>query len=182
MDNRYLRDRATRRMDRASGHDRTSSYRMKISGERDNRGRSGKSYGNYYDNYDEKDYDYYERDYNHQEEFHGGRLSQDYASMKNEYEEDLKRWISRLKRKTNSQYSMKDIIEQAKQMGARFDEYNEDEFYAVYLAKLSDYPFLGSEPKVYIKMAKAFFEDDDIEVSPSEKLCIYFYKIVKGEE
>lgn len=173
MDNRYLRDRAMSR----SGHDRTSSYRMKISGERDNHSR--RSLGNHYDNYDERDY---ERDYNHQEEFHGGRLSQDYASMKYEYEEDLKRWISRLKRKTNSQYSMQDIIEQAKQIGVRFDEYNEDEFYAVYLAKLSDYPFLGSEPKVYIKMAKAFFDDDDIAVSPSEKLCIYFYKIVKGEE
>ena len=165
MENRYLRDRANRR---------TSNYNMRISGTRDQHSGSGRSYGNYYDNYDE-------RDYNHQEEFHGGRLSKDYSYMKDEYEDDLKRWVSRLRRKSNSQYSMQDVIEHAKQMGIKFDEFTEDEFYAVYLMKLSDYPFLGSEPKVYIKMAKAFFEDDDIAVSPSEKLCIYYYKIVKGE-
>jgi hypothetical protein len=29
---------------------------------------------------------------------------------------------------------------------------------------------------------KKWLEDDDIEVSPSEKVCIYMYDIVMGEE
>jgi hypothetical protein len=31
-------------------------------------------------------------------------------------------------------------------------------------------------------MAKEFIMDDDIAVSPSEKVCIYMYEIVMGEK
>ena len=39
----------------------------------------------------------------------------------------------------------------------------------------------ANEPNTYIAMAKQWLMDDDIEVSPSEKLSIYYYKIIKGE-
>lgn len=132
----------------------------------------GKSYGNFRDNVG------YDR--NHQQEFHGNRL--DYGDMEMRYHEDLKRWIEKLRRKSHLNIDESQVIEMAKAHGVRFDEFDETEFYAMFLANTTDYPFLGKDPSIYIKMTKAFFDDDDIEVSPSEKLCIYYYKIVKGEE
>lgn len=38
-----------------------------------------------------------------------------------------------------------------------------------------------NDSSTYLNMAKKWLEDDDIEVSPSEKLCIYYYDIVKGK-
>jgi hypothetical protein len=46
---------------------------------------------------------------------------------------------------------------------------------------MSDYKTIANDPMAYIMMAKEWLEDDDVMVSPSEKLCIYLYKIIKGE-
>ena len=67
-------------------------------------------------------------------------------------------------------------------MKVKFEEFSEDEFYAVYLMMISDYPSLANEPHTYLAMAKQFLEDKDIAVSPSEKVCIYMYEIVMGEK
>ena len=106
-----------------------------------------------------------------------------YGGSDKEYEEDLKKWIDKLKRKDKFNLSFDQVLQHAKNHGVKFNEYNEKEFYATYLMLQSDFKnMLGSnDPMTYIKMAKDFLEDDDIEVSPSEKLCIYMYKIVKGE-
>ena len=69
----------------------------------------------------------------------------------------------------------------AKSMGIRFDRYCENKFYTTYLMMVSDYKELGSELSFFVKMARAFLEDDDMTVSSSEKLCIYLYKIAMGE-
>ena len=58
--------------------------------------------------------------------------------------------------------------------------FTELEFYATYLMLASDFPYVSGDPRIFVQMAKSFLEDDDISVSPSEKLCIYLCKIVKG--
>ena len=74
------------------------------------------------------------------------------------------------------------LMASAKQMGVKFDDYDEDEFYAVYLMQVSDYPTISNEPHVYLGMAKSWLEDKDVKIEPSEKLCKYMYEIAMAEE
>ena len=46
-------------------------------------------------------------------------------------------------------------------MNIEFEEFSEEEFYAVYLMLVSDYPNIADNPHTYIVMAKQFLEDDD---------------------
>lgn len=105
----------------------------------------------------------------------------DYASMDEEFKEELETWCKKLKKKDRFKLTKEDIIKKAKQMGVKFDEYDELEFITVFYMLQSDYPSIFDNEHGYIAMAKQWLEDDDIEVSPSEKLAIYYYKIVKGE-
>ena len=66
-------------------------------------------------------------------------------------------------------------------MRVTFRDYDELEFKATYYMLLSNFGSVSNDPHSYIAMAKSFLEDDDISVSPSEKLCIYFYEIIKGD-
>lgn len=124
--------------------------------------------------------DYENRDYDYRPDYRDDYYNYDRA--KDEYEMDLKKWIEKLKSKDRFGVSKQQVLEQAKNMGVKFDEYDEMEFYAVYLAMISDYKSIANDYNMYIKMAKDFLEDDDIAVSPSEKVCIYLYQIVLGEE
>lgn len=126
-------------------------------------------------------YGYPERyDYNYSDRGYMDRKSKE---DEEEYHNDLKKWIKKLESKNRFNNVSKDqIIQHAKNMGVKFDEIEELEFYAIYLAMVTDYKSLGGDFTLYIRLAKDFFEDDDIEVSPSEKACIYMYNIVMGEE
>lgn len=181
--NEYLRRRSERR------------------NERDYRGRRMNDYyGNpsvymeetptrYHDYYGREERDY-RRDYRYNspmrnEYDHRERRERDYRSSddyEEEYYEDLKDWIKRLKEKDRFKVSKDTIIKRASEMGIKFDEISEEEFYATYLMHVSDYPKVSNDYNLYISMAKDFLMDDDIAVSPSEKLCVYFYKIVEGED
>lgn len=130
--------------------------------------------GDYMDSRDYGDYRDY-RDYND-----GNDMNMDGGSEK-KYHEDIKRWTEKLKRKDRFKIPKEEVISNAKQMGVKFEDFSEDEFYAVYLMMVSDYKAVANDFRSYLNMAKEWLEDDDIEVSPSEKLCIYFYEIVKGE-
>lgn len=107
----------------------------------------------------------------------------DYASedMEKEYKEDLEHWISKLKKKDRFGLNKDMVIQKAKEMNVRFDEFSELEYYAIYLSLVSDYPQISNDPHLYLAMTKDWLMDDDIEVTPSDKVCIYLYKIVKGE-
>lgn len=113
-----------------------------------------------------------------------GRYMDDYATedLMGEYRKDLRKWADKLKRKDRFNIPKEEIIEQAKKMGISFDKYDEEEFYTIYLMHISDYPEIANDYYTYVAMAKKWLEDDDIEVSPSEKVCIYMYDIVMGEE
>lgn len=95
-----------------------------------------------------------------------------------EYEEDLKDWILDLKEKDHFKMAEHEVIEKAKEMGVKFHEFSELEYYAVYLMMVSDYPQTAHDPHIALIMAKEFLMDDDLEISPSEKVCKYLYEIV----
>lgn len=116
--------------------------------------------------------------------YHSDYRGMDYGEeeMEKEYHEDLQEWIDKMKSKDRFKLSKEQITQQAKNMGVRFDKFNELEFYAIYLAMVTDYKSINGDYNMYLRMTKDFFEDDDIEVSPSEKVYIYLYNIVKGEE
>lgn len=120
--------------------------------------------------------DYRGYDYNYDMNY------RDYSSVDKEYKQDLKMWIDKLKRKDKYGMTYEQVIQQAENMGVKFRDYTELEFYATFLMMVSDFGDMISDPNILLKMAKQFLEDDDIEVSPSEKLCIYLYQIVLGEE
>lgn len=106
----------------------------------------------------------------------------DYDEVDKKYHEDLERWKDKLRKYDKFKLMPGDIVSKAKTMGVKFDKYSELEFEVTYLMLMSDFPNVSTEPHRYISMAKEWLEDDDIDVSPSEKLCIYYYKIVKGED
>ena len=116
----------------------------------------------YYDDYDDR----YDDDYDDHDE--------------QEYVQDLEDWIAHLKATVKVDVNYDNIIKAAKEMAIKFRDFTELEFYATYLMEASDFPYISGDPRIFIQMARSFLEDDDISVTPSEKLCIYLYKIVKG--
>lgn len=202
----YMRDRAERRMSRGGrGRDR-GYYPM---GEYDydserSRSRSSSMRGSRRG--DERyDMDYeqrreYDRNYDYDMRGDYGDYRGDYArrgvgrpreydrrdyaddDLDEEYEQDLHKWIEKLKKKDRFGQPKEQVIQKAKEMRVDFKDYTEDEFYAVYLMQVSDYPSISNDPRMYMNMAKQWLEDDDIAVDPSEKVCKYLYEIVLDED
>lgn len=114
---------------------------------------------------------------------YSGSYMMDYSNdvSDKEYHHDLEEWKKKLKAKDRFNMSKDEILRKAKEMNASFNGYDEEEFYTTYLMHVSDYLNISNDPHAYIAMAKQFLEDDDIAVSPSEKLCTYLYEIVWGE-
>ena len=108
----------------------------------------------------------------------------DYASedMDKEYHEKLEHWIKKLKQKDRFGLPKEEVIRKAKEMGVRFEKFEEIEFYAIYLMMVSDYKQLANDPHMYLALTKDWLEDDDVEMKGSEKVCAYLYSIVLGED
>jgi len=193
----YMRDRAERRRYRIEERRRDYGYPMDYRGNRaEYRGsvdfRMGRDR-----NYPEEYYMGYEQprersrmyanDYNYDMRYDYGmdyRRGRDYADddYDKEYHEDLKDWTDKLKKYDRFGLSKDQVMQKAKEMGVSFSEYDPEEFYAVYLMQVSDYPTLANEPHTYLAMAKSWLEDKDIELDSSEKLCKYMYEIVMADE
>lgn len=192
--NRYLKDRAMRRHDRAShGHGRGGSYN--ISGTYDRRNPYG-SAGGYVRDYEHHgNYDYTsDYNYEHPMYYSSDYRSRDYRSSDYRYDrkaerdeeesyyQELDRWIGKLKRKNKFNINEQQVLEMAKRSNLKMEDYDEKELYATFLMMVSDYGKVSSDPQAYIEMAKAFLEDDDTELKGSEKLCKYLYAIVLDDD
>lgn len=191
----YLRDREDRRRDRERGRrdrersrerdrERQDYYSM---GDYDydyERGRRGDSRRGRDRSYDEERYMEYEQPRKRMGIYDRGDMRRDYADeeLEEEWEEDLQEWIKKLKKKDRFNMSKENVIAKAKEMRVDFKDYDEEEFYATYLMQVSDYPSISNDSRVYLSMAKSWLEDDDVAVEPSEKLCKYYYEIVKAED
>lgn len=188
MDNRYLRDRADRRRDKY-----LMSMNRNVSDMRRRRGRDmGMDYMYGYPEHDRRmdrrvhpdyrgsDYAYYDERYDQ----YYRPATYDYGEEhdKREYAEELEKWTHKLKKHDRFTWHKEQVIQQAKSMGVRFEKYDEEEFYAIYLMHISDYPQIANEPHTYLAMAKAFLEDDDIARQGSEKVCAYLFDIVLAKD
>ena len=167
MYNKYLKERAMRR--NRYGRDRAMDY--------------GHDYpehmrGDYRSRYDRYSYEKPYRDYEYDREY--PRMERDDVESK-EYEHELKEWIKKLQRKDRFGSTKDDIIRKAKSMDVKFENFDEDEFYATYLMMVSDYKHVANDPHHYLAMAKEWLMDDDVALTGSDKLCAYLYTIVLGE-
>lgn len=106
----------------------------------------------------------------------------DYASedLEKRWEEDLYSWKERLKSRDKFRLSKEQIIQSAKQMNIMFTDYSEEEFLTTYYMMMSDYPNVATNYQTYIEMAKNFLNDDDSELKGSDKLCAYYYEVVRA--
>lgn len=107
----------------------------------------------------------------------------DYASedMEKEWHEELEKWCKKLKKHDIFNMPKEQIIQKARDMGVKFHDYNEEEFVTTYYMMISDYKNVSNDPHFYLVLAKQFLEDDDTALKGSDKLCAYYYEIVKGE-
>lgn len=124
------------------------------------------------------------RDYNYEEPYRDrpNYYGYDYSTgVESEYHDKVKRLIEKLERHDKFKKSKQDIISQARQMGATFKDYNEDEFLAVYYMLMSDYKAeMLNSPQIYEIMAKEWLEDDDAAYSGEDKLFAYIDCIIEG--
>ena len=187
--NRYLRDRADRRRGMRDSRSRGRTYDQRYDRESDYR--SDYHYGgrqmprmherpprNDYRS-DMREYDYGDYNYDYGSDYRGGS---DYGDDDEEYKQHIKKLVERLKHKDRFNLPKQEVIARAKKMGVTFDQYDEEEFYLVYLMMVTDYVGISQEPHAYIAMAKQWLEDDDVMRKGSEKLCAYIYEIVLGEQ
>ena len=108
----------------------------------------------------------------------------DYSSGKEDedYKEDLKEWCSKLKKYDKFNLPKEEVLNQARTMGLKFNDYDEEEFLTTYYMLMSDYRAdMLNNPQIYVIMARDFLEDEDSELKGGEKLCTYMYEIVMGE-
>lgn len=120
----------------------------------------------------------YEDDYNYGRDY-GYDMDED--EMEKEWKENLHEWEKDLKHYDKFNLSRDEIINLARQMEVSFNYYTEDDFITTYYMALSDYNNISNEPRVYLAIAKGFLEDKDSNLKGSDKLCAYYYEIVKGE-
>ena len=197
--NRYLMDRAMRKggMSMRDGRNPYGSKGGYVTSRRGRRDRAmdyNYSYPERDNRYDERHYrpmDYEQNDYARDYDDYGeydmarGRRYWDYADydMDREWNEHLKRWTEELKQNDKFKVGKEQVIQMAKQMGVKFDQYNEEEFMTAYYMILSDYDGqLISSPQTAVAFAKKWLEDKNSKLKGSEKLCAYYYEIVKGGE
>lgn len=120
-----------------------------------------------------------------------GDYRRDYGEEMKLSRSDMKRWKKMLKNgdgTTGEHFTADQMREVSHQIGARYDEYDEMDLCMTANMLYSDLcealrPLVPKEKEamVYAKMAKAWLEDDD-GPEGSEKLALYFYCIVDGDE
>lgn len=134
---------------------------------------------------DSRDYaDYQDREYQNATY---DMYSHDYRDGHNKLSsKELKKWEKGLENADGSmgkKYDVEQIQQVAKQMGINFEEYRPETLAAITNSLYSDYcKVLGTDMMLYVKMAKAFLEDDDFEGEPEEKAMLYYKCIVQKDE
>lgn len=98
---------------------------------------------------------------------------------------EMKMWKKNLENADGSRgekYSMEQILPIAQQLGIKFHEFGEEDLCMAVNMLYSDYcKVLGADLGMYVKLAKAFLEDDDFEGTGSEKLALYYKCIASNE-
>lgn len=185
---RYMRDRAMDRMDRADRND----YRRRGANGRYMRDRAD---GRYDDrrNYDDRRRDRYEDD---ERDYRAYRSSNDGHGHEPKLKlprEDMKRWGQMLMNADGTEGMHFDkymLMERIKHMSGDMEGYTEEDLCMAANVLYSDYcevlkPYISREPEkeadFYLKMAKAFLNDEDAP-DGSAKLAMYYFCIADVDE
>lgn len=203
-DYRDMRSRDYRdREDMRSGND----YRGRNDYAEYNRRQDSRDYAEH--NMDRNSMDYeqsgqYNRDYANMEDGHYGNYRpveamgyfNGYYDMGSDYDmrdgasklssKDIKKWEKNLENADGTKgkkWDVEQIRQVAQQHGIRFEEYSPELLTAVANSLYSDYcKVLGADMMIYVKMAKAFLEDDDFDGEPEEKAMLYYKCIVAKDD
>ena len=138
------------------------------------------SYPDYNDEMDDRDYAMDSR--------RGGRYDRYPFDMsaRTLSEKEISKWTKMLMSEIDDkekQFLKEDtILHRAEDMGIKFKEFSEDEFYVTVVMVFSDFSkALGTmNPDMYIKLAKYWLCDEDAELQYGEKLAAYYDAIVLG--
>lgn len=99
---------------------------------------------------------------------------------------DIKKWEKELENADGTKgkkWDTDQIRQVAQQHGIRFDEYSPELLTAIANMLYSDYcKVLGADIMLYVKLAKAFLEDDDFDGDPEEKAMLYYKCIVSKDD
>ena len=200
MRDRRMRDRRSeRRLDRRRGDYR---YDMGYYG-----GDYGSEYSRGYDStsYPESDYarmgrrmesgreydrhyEYpYMNDYNYN--YRGRRdYRYDYGETEMLSNEELMEWSKDLMEDIEPQFKphfeRNRVLQRAKEMGVKFKDYSEDEYYVTALMMATDYgKTVGmNNTDQMFRMAVNWLEDEDSELQGGEKLAVYYDEIICPED
>lgn len=99
-----------------------------------------------------------------------------------EYEDFLEDKCKELKRYDKFNMGKQEVLNQAKQMGINFNDFDEEEFIVTYYMMMSDYKEdMLNSPQIYMLLAKDWLEDKDSDLQGGEKLYAYLMLIVEGK-
>lgn len=147
----------------------------------------------------------YDRDYGYEQDGHYGNYRpveamgyfNGYYDMGSDYDmrrdgtaklssKDIKKWEKELENADGTKgkkWDTDQIRQVAQQHGIRFEEYSPELLTAVTNMLYSDYcKVLGADMVMYVKLAKAWLEDDDFEGEPEEKAMLYYKCIVSKDD
>jgi hypothetical protein len=176
-----------------------------------NRGQDSRDYAEYDMGRNSMDYEQsrqYDRDYGYEEDGHYGRTyypieamgtfngyygmgEEDYGEYSRDggaklSSKDIKKWEKELENADGTKgkkWDADQIRQVAQQNNIRFEEYSPELLTAVANMLYSDYcKVLGADMVLYVKLAKAFLEDDDFEGEPEEKAMLYYKCIVSKDD
>jgi hypothetical protein len=132
----------------------------------------------------------YGRDYNRERDYghygSGMDYGYDYATGSLN-EEELEDWshelLEHVDSKDRDMLKKEKVIKKAEDMGIKFDQFSPDEFYITTLMMYTDYcKVLGNASlDIYLRLAKAWLMDEDVQVKAGEKLAVYYDEIVGAE-
>ena len=165
-----------------------NSMARRIIGERmSESGYRGRDYDDYPRHHHDHDYDY---EYDRHERRHKAERHHKKGELRLT-KADIKHWKHMLKNgdgSTGEHFTMEHMREVIHHIGANFEEYDEMELCMTANMLYSDLcealrPMVPKEKEamVYANMAKDWLEDDD-GPEGSEKLALYYYCIVDGDE
>lgn len=192
------------RRDYNYGNDARYDYNSEHSG-----GRNYRDYAEHDMGRTSMDYEQYGqsgRDYNYEQDAHYGRTYypieamgtfNGYYGMGEDYgygrdygaklsTKELKKWekdIENADGTRGKKFDINQVKQVAQQHNIHFDEFRPETLTAVANMLYSDYcKVLGGDINMYVKLAKAFLEDDDFEGEPEEKVMLYYKCIVAKDE
>lgn len=101
--------------------------------------------------------------------------------------EELEEWDEELMEKFDSRekemFKKDKIMKRAEDLGIKFDKFKPEEYYTTVIMLYSDYKkTLGTaNVDIYLRLAKDWLMDDDVEMKHGEKLAAYYDKVVMAE-